>query len=241
MDWSAVTAIATVISMVAFVLTALYVRAELKSLEKDRYLAITNELFSIWQTNDFMHAQLWLLHRLQEDTWQTFVAAHRGDVGEASFYRVGAFYDRVGTLVRLGFVRQEEILPTVGAYAVAVWQKIRLLVGEARRLEHATLFADFERLLPACRECYVPVIGADGAPDLSPITPPPAPTQVARITVAALALRLNAGEPITLVDARSVVQRAREPSTLPGAIAMPAEEVAARSSARSSARSAARC
>ena len=112
---------------------------------------------------------------------------------------------------------------------VAVWQKIWPLVGEARRLEHATLFADFERLLPACRVCYVPVLDAGSAPNLSVSNhvPPPLP-QIPRISIAALARRLNAGERVTLLDARSAAQRAKEPRTLPTAIAMPAEEVAAR-------------
>src|SRR5262249_5877365 len=111
--------------MVAFILTALYIRAELKALEKDRYLAVTNQLFAIWQTSEFMDAQLWLLHRLKEQTWPEFIKAHRADKGETAFHRVGSFYDRVGTLVRLGLINEQEILATVGAHAVAVWQKIQ--------------------------------------------------------------------------------------------------------------------
>src|ERR1051326_7883653 len=104
MNWNAITAIASVISMIAFILTAIYVRGQVKGLEKDRFLAITNELFTVWQSAEFMEAQLWLLHRLQESTWEEFVQAHRGDFGEGAFHRVGSFYDRLGTLVRLGLV-----------------------------------------------------------------------------------------------------------------------------------------
>ena len=158
-DWSAITAVATVVSMVAYVLTAFYVRAELKSVDKDRYLTVTNDLFSVWQSVDFMDAQLWLLHRMEETTWESFVRAHRADKGEAAFHRVGGYYDRVGTLVRMGLVNSEEILSTIGAHAIAVWQKIEPLVREARRVENSSLFGDFERLLPACYECYVPNLG----------------------------------------------------------------------------------
>src|SRR5690348_12917254 len=79
MIWTILNAIATLISMVAFVVTALYIRAELKGLEKDRYLNVTGEIFAIWQSKEFMEAQLWLLHKLQATTWQEFVEAHRGD------------------------------------------------------------------------------------------------------------------------------------------------------------------
>ena len=124
MFWNAITAIASTVSMVAFVLTAVYIREELKGLEKDRYLSITSELFTVWQSREFMEAQLWLIHRLEQTTWREFVAAHRCDVGEVAFHRVGSFYDRLGTLVRLGFVNEREILSTTGGYAIAVWGKI---------------------------------------------------------------------------------------------------------------------
>ena len=99
MVWDAITAIASAVSMVAFVLTAIYIRDQLKGQQKDRYLSVTNDLFTTWQDRDFMEAQLWLIHRLQETTWPDFVAQHRCDYGEIAFHRVGSFYDRVGTLV----------------------------------------------------------------------------------------------------------------------------------------------
>ena len=98
MIWTILTCLATIISMVAYIITALYIRAELNGLEKDRYLTVTSQLFTTWQSREFMEAQLWLLHRLQETTWEGFVAAHRADTGEMAFHQVGAFYDRVGTL-----------------------------------------------------------------------------------------------------------------------------------------------
>jgi hypothetical protein len=163
MIWTIITAIATVFSMLAYILTALYIRAELKHLEKDRYLAVTNQLFTIWQSEEFMTAQLWLLHQLEETTWADFVRKHRGDVGEAAFHRIGSFYDRIGTLTRLEMIDEKEILSTVGAYAIAVWQKIEPLVKEARSLENSVLFDDFEKLLPACYECYVPALHGNPA------------------------------------------------------------------------------
>lgn len=163
MTWNAITAIATAVSTLAFLLTALYsirkIRSELKVVEKDRYLSVTNDLFSVWQSTEFMTDQLWLLHRMDATTWEEFVQTHRADAGEAAFHRVGSFYDRIGTLVRMGVVDEKEILSTLGAYAIAVWQRIEPLVREARRIENSALFDDFERLLPACYECYVPTLG----------------------------------------------------------------------------------
>jgi hypothetical protein len=229
-NWNAVTAIATVVSMVAFVLTALYVRGELKALEKDRYLAITSQMFAIWESREFMDAQLWLLHRLQEQTWEAFVRAHRGDAGEAAFHRVGSFYNRLGTLVRLGLINQREMLTTIGAFAIAVWQKIQPLVHEARRREHSTLFQDFERLLPACYECYVPTAGPTS--EVRPFTLPDPDhrpdVSAPRITLAEFKRRLEKDQPLTVLDVRQPAQVAADPRTLPQAVLMPAGEVEGR-------------
>ena len=67
MSWDAVTAIASTVSMVAFVLTAVYLRDQLKGQQKDRFLAVTNDLFTTWQSREFMEAQLWLIHTLERD------------------------------------------------------------------------------------------------------------------------------------------------------------------------------
>src|SRR5579871_2543967 len=191
------TLIATLVSTVAYIVTALYIRAELKGLEKDRYLTATGELFAIFQSREFMEAQLWLLHRLQETDWESFVRAHRADTGELAFHRVGSFYDRVGVMVRMGLVNEKEILTTMGAYAIAVWQKIGPLVLEARRIENSALFADFERMLPACHECYVPNL--NGAAQVNPFS---LSQPIARIKPAEVKRRLDRGAALILLDVR---------------------------------------
>jgi hypothetical protein len=220
MFWDAVTAIASTVSMVAFVLTAIYIRDQLKGQQQDRYLNITSDLFGIWQSRDFMEMQLWLIHRMEETAWRDFVAKHRCDYGEVAFHRVGSFYDRVGTLVRLGFVNDREILETVGGYAIAVWNKIEPLVREARRIENSDLFHDFERLLPVCRECYVPTLSRDAA--VKPFSiHQPEPT----ISLAEVKQKLDGHEPLTLLDVRHPTQVREDPRRLPRAIHIPADQV----------------
>ncbi len=223
MSWDAITSIATTVSMVAFILTAVYIRDQLKGQQKDRYLQITSDLFGVWQNRDFMEMQLWVIHKLEESNWQDFVAKHRSDYGEIAFHRVGAFYDRVGTLVRLGFVNDREILATIGGHAIAVWNKIEPLVREARRIENSDLFTDFERILPSCRECYVPRL-ARGAP-LSPFSlDQPEPT----ISPKELKRRLDRQEPLTLIDARHPDQVKDDPRSLPHARLIPADQIEGR-------------
>lgn len=220
MTWNAVNAIASAISTVAFILTAVYVRAQIKELHKDRYLKITNDLYAMWQSREFMEAQFWLIHRLDSKTWKEFSTTHRCDVGEFAFHQVGSFYDRVGTLVRLGFVDANEILTTVGGHAIAVWRKVEPLVHEARAAENSVLFTDFERLMPACHACYVPSLGmADRVKPFSLEQPAP------RISQDDLRRRLDGGEPLTLLDVRQPAQMTGDRRTLPRATVMPPDKV----------------
>jgi hypothetical protein len=246
-NWNAITAISSVISMIAFIATAVFVAAELKDLGKSRYLQITSELYATWQSREFMDAQLWLMHRLEETTWEVFIAAHRADFGEQAFHRVGSFYDRVGTLVRNGLIDEREILSTIGAYAIAVWQKIEPLVREARRIENSVLFDDFERLLPACYECYVPNLKSpeqmtpfsipgrgSAVPLAASVSAGTRPVSSAarrsgrasrQISVQALRKRLDRGEPVTILDVRQREAVMADPRRLPGAVVMRPDEV----------------
>jgi hypothetical protein len=218
--WDAVTAIATVISMMAYVITAYYIRAQLRGMEKERFLSVTNDLFTTWQSHEFMESQLWILHKMEASSWTDFVAAHRGDRGEIAFHRVGSFYDRVGTLVRLALIDEREILPTIGGHAIAVWNRIAPLVHEARRIENSVLFREFERLLPACHECYVPTLGRNVRV---------APFELAQpedaIDPKTLKRRLDAGERVSLLDVRQPSQVAEDGLTLPNALLVPLNEL----------------
>jgi GAF domain-containing protein len=220
MNWDAITAISSLISMVAFVATAVFVARQLSALERSQYLQVTSELYSTWQSREFMDAQLWLIHRLEESTWESFIKTHRADYGEQAFHRVGSFYDRIGTLVRLGLVDEREILSTIGAYAIAVWQKIEPLVQEARRYENSSLFDDFEAIMPACYECYVPnlQVGQSVKPfhvaDKAPV-----------VSVQELRKRLDKHEPVTVLDVRQPTTAEGYRERLPGAVVMEPDTV----------------
>lgn len=158
-DWQVAAAIATVVSTVAFAASAIVVVLQLRQAARQRYFSVTAHLFEIWQSPEFQHDQLFLLHKLPRSTWEDFCALGRGEHAERAIHRVGGYYDRVGNLVRHNLIHKEDILPTIGGYAVAVWYRIEPLVKELRLRENAVLFQNYESLLPECKECYVPGIG----------------------------------------------------------------------------------
>jgi peroxiredoxin len=158
-DWQVAAAIATVVSTVAFAASAIVVVMQLRQASRERYFSVTAHLFEIWQSPEFQHDQLFLLHKLPQSTWEEFCALGRGEHAERAIHRVGGYYDRVGNLVRHDLIHKQDILPTIGGYAVAVWYRIEPLVKELRLRENAVLFQNYESLLPECRECYVPGIG----------------------------------------------------------------------------------
>ena len=156
LDWQLAAEIATTVSTIAFAASAIVVVMQLRQAARERYFSVTAHLFEIWQSPEFQHDQLFLLHKLSCVTWEDFCALGRGDHPERALHRVGGYYDRVGNLVRHGLIRKDDILPTIGGNAVAIWLRIEPLVKELRLRENAVLFENYEALLPECRECYVP-------------------------------------------------------------------------------------
>lgn len=144
--------IAPLITAMALVVSAIFVAIQLRNVRRDRFITVTNELFGIWQSPDFMAAQLWLIHDVTENSWREYRNRH-GNKGEEAFLRVTGFYNRVGTLVTLNIVDERTILRTIGATAYAVWTKTKPLV-EGARAENVTLLREFERLVPMCQSLF---------------------------------------------------------------------------------------
>ena len=158
MNWQVDAAIASIVSAMAVVASTIFLVVQLRQAARERYFEITAHLFQIWQSTEFQDDQLFLLHKLPASTWEEFVANGRGERAERALHRVGGFYDRIGSLIRRKLIRDEDMLPTIGGVAIAVWQRIEPFVVEARRRENAFLFQNFEAMLPECRECYVPLV-----------------------------------------------------------------------------------
>jgi hypothetical protein len=154
-DWQADAAIATIVSSVTIVAGAIFVVIQLRQAARDRYFTITANLFEIWHSSQFQDDQLLLLHKLNAVSWDEFVANARGKRA-ARAPLGGRFLRPRGNLIRNRLIREDDILPTVGGFAIAVWRRIEPIVQEARWRENAFLFQNFEAVLPNCRECYVP-------------------------------------------------------------------------------------
>jgi len=138
------------VSATAFLFSAILVVIQLRNVRRDRFVAITAGIFQVWQSADFMKAQLWIVHELSERSWSEFQEHHGGKDGEVAFMRVTGFYNRAGTLVNLDLVEPPVLLRTIGVTAVSVWTKIAPLVPDARR-EHPAFLLDFERMVPYCK------------------------------------------------------------------------------------------
>lgn len=137
------------ISAVAFVTGTAWLLLKLRNSQRDRFVAVTNTLFQIWQAPDFMRAQLWIIHEMSEVSWEEFQDARTGKEGESDFWRVTGYYNRVGTIIQLRLVGGDSILRTIGATACAVWRKIAPLLDGARQ-HNPGFLQDFERLIPRC-------------------------------------------------------------------------------------------
>jgi hypothetical protein len=144
--------IAPLVSAAAILVSLAWFMIRFRNIQRDRFVAVTNTLFQIWQSPDFMKAQLWIIRELAEPSWDAFLRHQGGTDQEVSFLRVTGFYNRVGTLVTLGLVDGKTILRTIGGTAHAVWKKTAPLVQAARQSQPGFL-QDFERLIPHCEAC----------------------------------------------------------------------------------------
>jgi hypothetical protein len=163
-NWQIVEALATVLSAIAIIAGSVFVMIELRQAKTDRNFAISSHLFELWQSTDFQMDQLFLLHGLNAVDWDGFIGQGRGNQAERAMHRVGGFYDRVGHLVLSGLIKQDDILPTIGGDAVAVWTRIEPIVRAARAKENPYLFKNYEAVLPSCIECYYPNLRPEASP-----------------------------------------------------------------------------
>ncbi len=243
MDWTVLNALASIVSAIAFLGGTIVVALQLRHMAKDRFVAATGSLFEIWESREFQEAQMWILHRLEERTWEEFLAKHRGDFGEGAFHRVGGFYNRVGTLITRRLIDRDVTLRTMGGYAIAVWRKIEPLVREARRVEHSNLFEDFERMLPDCFDCYVPQlevpapVALEGDRSFVETEREAARRIIARdrdigdeapvpsFTARQLRQMLDRGEPVTVLDVRSRQAYADARGMIPGSVRIPPQDI----------------
>src|ERR1700691_893123 len=132
--------IATIISSIAIVASAIFVVVQLRQAARDRYFTITSHLFEIWQSPEFQEDELFLLHKLPTQDWEEFVQSGRGERAERALHRAGGFYDRIGNLILHGLIDEIYILPTIAVFAIGVWERVEPLVREARLRENAYLF-----------------------------------------------------------------------------------------------------
>ncbi len=157
-NWPEIEALAVALSDIALVISLLLVLTQLRKQGESQFIEASADAFNQWMRDDFQRAQQWILNELKETSWREFTRVHRNQYGERAFLRVGAYYNRVGYLVTrrlLGGLEDIE-LELIAGSAIRVWQKLQPLVLEARLIENATLFQEFERLVPECMECYVP-------------------------------------------------------------------------------------
>ncbi len=157
-NWVAVEALGTIGGGMAILVSALLVLRQLREENKEEFIAGTAATFEIWMDDDFQRAQQWILYELDLQTWEAFMAANRGQYGERAFIRVGSFYNRIGYMVEYELLGKYEgiILDVIASSAIQVWEKMEPLVLDARRTVNATLYQDFQRLLPSCYGRYIP-------------------------------------------------------------------------------------
>jgi hypothetical protein len=157
-NWDEVTSLSAALSALVLAITAILILVQLRRDDETTFVDSTSQLFRVWSADDFQQALQWVLYDLDVDTWEDFLRRYANKYGERAFIRVGSYFNRVGYLTTNHLLGANDriLLDTISGPAIASWQKMEPLVLEARLVQNATLFQDFERMLPRCYECYVP-------------------------------------------------------------------------------------
>lgn len=156
-NWTEIIAVGTAVEAIVLLIATFVGGFELDHMARDRFVSATNVLFQVWESPDFQRAQLWILNDLKSRTWHEFIREHRGKYGEQALIMVGSYYNHIGTLTREHLIPSPRVLlRSIGGYAIAVWERIHLIVEEARKEEISTLFEDYEWLVAAAYQVYKP-------------------------------------------------------------------------------------
>jgi hypothetical protein len=127
-EWTAV------LSALAGVSATVFILLQLKHMDQHRDLEISMKLFDWAETDGLRKAFRWVEREFQFEEYEKYEAEveHNPEVSEYP-YRVEAFFEEVGFLVRKKLVDIDVIVDRLGAYIVSNWKKLEPWVLAMRK------------------------------------------------------------------------------------------------------------
>jgi hypothetical protein len=121
--------IATLGSMLAFWVTALFILYQIRHMTKSRNVEVTMRMFEWAESNRMREAMRWVNSAFDYSAYRNQPEAERSDFPGLLI----AFFEQAGIMIEKRFVNEDVVLDNIGLDAVRVWAKLKPLVEQTRQ------------------------------------------------------------------------------------------------------------
>jgi hypothetical protein len=140
--------LATVGSMLAFWVTALFILYQIRHMAVTRNVEVTMRMFEWAESNRMREAMRWVNNAFDYAAFRNQPDAERSDFPGLLI----AFFEQAGIMIEKRFVNEDVVLDNLGLDALRVWARLKPLVEQTRQdLDDARFGEHFEFLCRRAR------------------------------------------------------------------------------------------
>jgi hypothetical protein len=121
--------LATISSMLAFWVTALFILYQIRHMQVGRNVEVTMRMFEWAESNRMREAIRWVATKFEP---QAFLNQPESDRSDAPGMLI-AFFEQAGIMVQKRFVNEDVVLDHLARHVVANWNRLKPLIEHERR------------------------------------------------------------------------------------------------------------
>ena len=121
--------LATVSSMVAFWVTALFILYQIRHMAVTRNVEVTMRMFEWAESNRMREAMRWVNSTFDYAAYRNQPETERSDFPGL----LVAFFEQAGIMIEKRFVNEDVVLDNLGLDALRVWTRLKPLVEQTRQ------------------------------------------------------------------------------------------------------------
>lgn len=158
MNWESLTAISSAVTAVVIGASAVIAMVQIRHLRKaaqlQSFLQLMSEVTGPQMASWAAYVETTLPERLKDETYRRELAEGRYDSEHHKELALGAFWEKIGTLVHFGLIEPEAFVDFAATICPYHWHLLRDVVA-LRRTENAHIWERFEEFAGLC-ESYRP-------------------------------------------------------------------------------------
>jgi hypothetical protein len=123
------TLLATISSMVAFWVTALFILYQIRHMQVARNVEVTMRMFEWAESSRMREAMRWVATKFDAQSYLSQPEDERSDYPDVLI----AFFEQAGIMLQKRFVNEDVVLDHLALNAVANWNRLKPLIEHERR------------------------------------------------------------------------------------------------------------